>query len=133
MYFSRLQAEGADRIVGFKLEPTTDDNGVMQATASSVGDYLMWKDVNLTNQAVAFLRVAPGQHGSLIHLRIDAPDGPNLVTVPVPGNPADPDAWTDVFMQLGGVEGVHDLYVVADFGTPDVRINWIQIVGSGTW
>lgn len=133
VYFSRLQAEGADRIVGFKLEPTTDDNGVMQATASSVGDYLMWKDVNLTNQAVAFLRVAPGQHGSLIHLRIDAPDGPNLVTVPVPGNPAAPDAWTDVFMQLGGVEGVHDLYVVADFGTPDVRINWIQIVGSGTW
>ncbi len=123
--YTRLQAQIADEFAGFFLAPTDDNDGELHAVASRPGDFIAWKDVNMTGRAPVFLR-AKAQAGALIELRVDSPTGDLLANASVPAG----DNWSTVPLLFDPIEGVHDLYlVVSAIEQGEVAVNYIQVIG----
>lgn len=136
---TRLQAGSYDGVAGFELEPTTDDEaseGSQQARPTAAGDYLAWRDVNLTGRSSSFVRVSPGTTGGVLELRAGNSTGPLLGSAEVTG---DDDAWQTVEIPLEATSeattgDTQDLYLVAkpvQGEAVDLRVNWLQLVGAG--
>lgn len=126
--FTRLQAEAADVMSGFRVEPTSDEDGVAHARTTADRAVLAWRGVNLTGRHPAFVRVAPAEGEARLTLRLGAPDGEILGEAVVQGERG---VWQTAFLPAIA-QGVHDLYLVVESGSAGVLINWLQLVGPGS-
>ncbi len=75
------------------------------------GDYIGFKNVDLTDATAIEMRVAANSGGSSIEIRSDAPDGKLLGTLSV-GSTGGWQTWQTQKTALSSVSGRHDLYFV---------------------
>lgn len=126
--YTRLQAQVADAMHDFTLEPTDAPDSELHAVTSTQNAYLGFEGVNLSGRIVGFLQ-AKSDKGALLELRSGRPDGDVLARYPIQagGN------WEVVQIPVAEFEGVHDLYiVVALLHEGSIAINWFQLLGPGT-
>lgn len=126
--YARLQAQLADEVHGFTLEPTDDTDGGIHAVTGEDGTYIAFHGVNLTGRSLMFVR-GKSDGGVLLALTIDDPEGEPVAVVPMQAG----SQWGAIAMPLpADLEGVHDLYLnVLQIGSGRAAINWVQLVGPG--
>ncbi len=126
--YARLQAQIADALHDFTLEPTDAPDGEQHAVANTQYAYLAFDGVNLSGRVVGFLQ-AKSERGALMELRSGSPDGEVLATFPIQAG----GQWEVIPIPAAEWEGVHDLYlVVALLHEGSVAISWLQWLGPGT-
>jgi len=128
----RLQAEHFDEQVGLEIEPTNDSKGGQHITSIESGDYLLFKDANLSNMTHITYRSASGSTGGYAELRLDAPDGELLSRRYLPGN----SDWGDYDFYVAPIKEkttTHDLYIHfnSDSDQQLFNLNWMDFFGDG--
>ncbi len=122
---------------GVQLETTGDPRGGFQNIGYvEDGDYVAYDPVNLTGIDGVGARVASAGGGGLLEVRWNAPDGPVLGTLDIPGTGGWQtyiDVRTDLVDELPEETGT--LYLVAQHrssGAESVfNVNWLQFEGTG--
>lgn len=105
------EAEGADEIRGPQVLSSANAGGGHFLGAIDHGHAIRFTAVPLDDVSGVSLRVASAGAGGAIEVRLDAPDGPLLATVPVEVN----GQWEDFSERQGAWEAVagrHDVWIV---------------------
>ena len=124
---ARIEAEAYDRASGTMTIATTDVDGERELASIQNNDWILFKNINLTDLKSLDVRVASPYAGSRIEARLDAYDGPvfSYLFLPNTGSLTD---WTTFNAKLFSIaDGVHDVYLVFTGTSADfVNINWLQ-------
>ncbi len=108
----RLQTEAFTTNKGTVVEPVTDPQGGVASVAYiDDADHVSYAPVNFAGVSSLRFRVASATQGGTIEVRVDAPDGPLLATVPVPGTGGWQN-WTDVTTPITDPGGTRELFLV---------------------
>jgi PKD repeat protein len=135
------QAEHFTTSSGVAVENSSDPAGGGGRAIGQLehGDHVAYAPINLRDIDRLDLRVAPGALGGTIEARVDAPDGPLVGSVNVPGT-GTPQPWTTVRMPVTDPDGARKLFLV--FSNPLVpqnpalpgsmlSVNFIEFIGRG--
>ena len=135
------QAEHFSSQTGVKVVDATDPNGGGGRAIGELedGDRVSYRPVDLTGIDRLDLRVAAGTLGGKVEVHVDAPDGPLLGSVEVPGA-LGTQTWTTVGVPVENPGGTHELFLV--FANPllppnpvapssMMLVNSIEFVGTG--
>ncbi len=127
-----LMARNCDGQSGISFTTGSDPvGGTIEASSIDHGDYLLFRDLDLTGITAIGARVAvPGQGGS-IAIRRDGVNGPLLGSIAVP---ATGSAYRDFRTAISNPGGRHDIYFVfqnAANPTNLMRLNWLNFRGPG--
>ncbi|RPF20263.1 ThuA domain-containing protein [Myceligenerans xiligouense] len=115
---------------GVQIEETGDTAGGGQNIGFiEPGDYWAHEPVSLASVDAISLRAASAGDGGEVSLRWDAPDGPEIGRISVPGT-GDWQEYTDVATELTDVpSGSGSLHFVLLSG--GINVNWMEIDGRG--
>ena len=135
---AQLEAESFDTQSGIGIEPCSDATGCGQSVGyTENGDYLAWNQVHFGDGATSVaLRVASGSEGGTIELRLEAPTGTLIGSVPV-ANTGGWGSWTTRTAPISGASGIQSLYVVFKGPPPETaadgiaNLNWISFTVGG--
>jgi arabinoxylan arabinofuranohydrolase len=132
--YVRTEAETIAWSSGLKTEACVE--GGMNVTSIENGDFIEVKGVDFGSGATSFeARVASGDDGGNIEIRLDTQTGELLGTCAVPGT-GGWQTWTTQSCSINGSRGVHNLYFVFTGGTGSLfNFNWWRFSGpedSGT-
>lgn len=147
--YRKLQAEASDLWSGGSLarESGTDASGATLGNLGGVanGSWIAYGDLTFEEAPDTFTiryvnnsgRCAPD---SRVQLRLDAPDGPLVDTIPLPATGANWNAYATVEHTLAdpsALQGSHTLYLVFEGSTTDARpwianVDWAQFGGDST-
>jgi arabinoxylan arabinofuranohydrolase len=125
--YARVEAETIAWEKGVELEATSDDDGGLDVTQISHGDYIRVMNVDFDAGAASFeARVAADSSGGNIELRLDGATGALLGTCIVPRT-GGWQTWATVSCKVTGATGIHDLYLVFTGGSGDLfNLGWWQ-------
>jgi hypothetical protein len=128
--FSLIEAEDYSSQSGVQTE--TCDEGGLNVGYIENGDYIAFSNIDFENGAESFqARVASATSGGNIEIRLDSSTGTIIGTCPVAAT-GDWQAWTNASCSVGGISGIHDLYLVFTGGSDYLfNINWFQFVAGG--
>jgi glucose/arabinose dehydrogenase len=125
----RMQAEIADEAAGFDIENDT----VQVATRS--GDYLVWRNVDLSTFNHGAVRMSPGSSGGVVEVRLDNVQGELLTTIELSGDDRNDRTWQHEEFPLSDVQGQRDLYLIVreqHGGDRPIAVDWLRLGSSGT-
>ncbi len=128
--YARMQAEIADESAGFSVEEDTVQ------VASRSGDYLVWRDLDLSTTNRGAVRLSPGTAGGVVEVRLGSIEGQVLTTIELAGTDQDERTWQREEFSLADIEGHHDVYLIVreqEGGDLSIAIDWAQFVGPGTY
>jgi beta-glucanase (GH16 family) len=128
--YSTIQAESFNGQQGVAVEACTDSGGGQNIAALHNGDWARYNGVDFGGSAARQFvgRVASGASGGvsgLVEVRIDSPTSAVLGSFAV-ANTGGWQSWRTVPANVGGVTGVHDVYLTFTSGQPAdfVNVNW---------
>lgn len=92
------------------------------------GAWLQYKPQNFTGKTHIAIRVSSPGHGAVIHVHIDALDGPEIATLPVP-HTGGWQHWTTVSAAISGITGKHKVFFKfsGNPGYPICNVEWFQL------
>ncbi|MDW7691179.1 carbohydrate-binding protein [Flammeovirgaceae bacterium SG7u.111] len=124
--FARIEAEGYSNASGTATAATSDVDGEEEVASIQDSDWIMFKNVDLTDAGGLDVRVASPHEGTTIEVRLGAYDGALISTVEVP-NTGSASAWETVKSEVEEMEGEYNVYLVFKGTSADlVNINWLQ-------
>jgi arabinoxylan arabinofuranohydrolase len=127
--YNRVEGETIAQQLGTKTEVCSE--GGMNVTSITNGSWIRVRGIDFGTGASNFVaRVASAGNGGNIELRIDSLGGTiiGMCAVPPTGGW---QSWTSVSTNVGGVFGVHDLYLRFTGGASNLfNLNWWQFNGS---
>lgn len=128
--YATIQAEDYDGQSGTRTVSTTSARGGEYVGYVADGDYLVFDNVDFgsTPPTQVRARVASGAAGGvsgLVQFRVDGVNGPLLGSFALDST-GGWESWHTVPANVGGVTGVHDLYVVFVSGQPADFVNLDQ-------
>jgi hypothetical protein len=128
----RIEAEDYDRASGTIPTATSDVDGERELGAIKSGDWILFKNIDLTDLTNIDVRVASPNTGSRIELRYGSYDGGSLLAFVMLPNTGSSTNWQTVNADLYSAEGVHNVYLVFKGGDSDnlLNINWLQFNGT---
>ena len=104
-----IQAEDCDYKSGIETETCTE--GGLNVGFIENGDYIGFRDIDLTNVKTADFRLASNGAESAIEVRLDAPDGKLIGSIDVRGT-GDWQKWSTQTCNIEETSGKHDVYLV---------------------
>lgn len=116
---AQIEAETLDTQVGAKLENCGEGGQDIGATQS--GGYLVFRNLNFGGGAASFDARVAATNGGSIELHLDSLTG-ELAGVCAVTNTGVVQTWTTQSCPVGGVTGVHDLYLKCTGGL--FSLNW---------
>ena len=106
---SHIEAECYDDMAGIQTEDC--DEGTLNVGYINDGDWLKFEGVDLTNQQSVKLRVASGNVGGTIEVRIDETDGEVIAQLPL-NNTGGWQTWKSDSAAIISTSGTHDIFLV---------------------
>jgi hypothetical protein len=117
-----IEAECYDAMLGITTEASED--GTDNIGNVHNGDWTVYNNIDLTDVYSVKARVASIRDGASIEVRLDALEGELLATIPVT-NTGGWHTWTTEQVNLGLVDGPHNVYFVFTGGTGGIlNANW---------
>lgn len=117
-----IEAECYDDMLGITTEASSE--GTDNIGNIHNGDWALYNNIDLTDVYSVKARIASVKNGVSIEVRLDALDGEVLATVPVT-NTGDWQTWVTEQVNIGLVDGVHDIYLVFKGGAGGIlNVNW---------
>ncbi|MFF9813338.1 glycoside hydrolase family 16 protein [Streptomyces sp. NPDC014006] len=130
--YSPVQAESYDSQSGTITEATSDSGGGQNIGAVANGDWTLYKGVNFGSTAARqfYARVASGAASGvsgLVEVRLDSRSNAPIGSFAL-ANTGGWQSWRTVPANIGGVTGVHDVYLTFTSGQPAdfVNVNWFD-------
>lgn len=118
-----IEAECYDAMLGVEKEASEDDD-TDNIGRTDNGDWTAYNRIDLTDVYSVRARVASIRDGVSIEVRLDAVDGELLATIPVTNTGAW-QTWTTNQVNIGVVDGFHDVYFVFTGGGGGIlNVNW---------
>ncbi|UVS81547.1 Glucan endo-1,3-beta-glucosidase A1 precursor [Actinokineospora sp. UTMC 2448] len=128
--YSTIQAESFQQQSGVEVETTSDTGGGQNIGWLANGDWALYRGVDFgSTPARQFsARVASGAGGGvsgLVEVRLDSRTSAPIGSFAV-GNTGGWQSWRTIPANIGGVTGVHDVYLTFTSGQPAdfVNVNW---------
>ena len=119
---SKIEAECYDDMIGITTEASSE--GTDNIGNIHNADWAVYYNIDLTDAYSVKTRVATVKDGVSIEVRLDAVDGDLLATVPVM-NTGDWQTWATEQVNIGLVDGVHDVYFVFTGSAGGLlNVNW---------
>jgi len=106
-----IEAESADEVHGPQLLGSGSAGGGKFVGAINHGHYLRFRGMTLDQVRRLTFKFASAGAGGAVEVRLDQPDGPLLVTVPVEVN-GQWEKWYERTVDLPETKGRHDLIIV---------------------
>lgn len=131
---SRIEAEDYDRVSGMVISTTTDVDGEEELGSIDKSDWLLFKNIDLTDLTSIDIRLASPNSSCRIELRLDSYDGTLLSMISIP-NTGSLSTWETASADLYyEVEGECNVYLVFK-GTDSAdmaNVNWLQFSSVST-
>jgi hypothetical protein len=132
---SRIEAEDYDRASGTVMSTTTDVDGEEELDSIEYGDWILFKNVDLTDLKSIDVRVASLNDNSRIEFRTGSYGGSLLTNVSI-SNTGSTSIWETASADLySEMEGEYDVYLVFKGSTSSddlLNINWLQFNSTST-
>jgi hypothetical protein len=132
---SRIEAEDYNRASGTVTSTTTDVDGEEELDSIEYGDWILFKNVDLTDLKSIDVRVASLNDNSRIEFRTGSYGGSLLTNVSI-SNTGSTSIWETASADLySEMEGEYDVYLVFKGSTSSddlLNINWLQFNSTST-
>jgi hypothetical protein len=132
---SRIEAEDYNRASGTVTSTTTDVDGEEELDSIEYGDWILFKNVDLTDLKSIDVRVASLNDNSRIELRTGSYGGSLLTNMSI-SNTGSTSTWetasADLYSEL---EGEYNVYLIFKGSTSSddlLNINWLQFNSTST-
>ena len=130
----RIEAEDYDRASGTIPTATSDVDGESELGSIKPGDWILFKNIDLTDLKSIDVRIANPNDGSRIELWTGSYTGSLLAYIKLP-NTGSSTNWQTVNANLySGIVGKQNVYVVFKGSASDnlLNINWLQFKGESS-
>lgn len=107
---AHIEAECYDDMLGIQTEGSSE--GTKNIGWINDGDWTKYNDIDLTEMNSVETRVSGKTSGSIIEVRLDAPDGELITEISVSNTNGNQNWVTTDKVGMNAVSGIHDVYLV---------------------
>lgn len=125
--FDRIEAEDFYTMFGIQSQETSDSDGNENIGWVHNGDWLMYKNIDLTGAQSFNVRYSSTSEGNAVEMRIGSPEGTLLSTLEL-ANTGNWNRWSTATSNITPVDGIYDVYMVLVGGDGYLfNVNWFQM------